>query len=71
MPNDDVAIAVTFPVAPVELPKIVFAAICARLVRETPFVAKDNVPALPPTNAPNVPECEKAPDKESEVVATD
>lgn len=68
--KDEVATAVTFPVAPVELPRIEFAAICARLVRETPFVAKDNVPAEPPTRAPRVPECEKAPESDKEVVAT-
>jgi hypothetical protein len=69
--SDEVATAVTFPVAPVELPKIEFAAICARFVRETPFVARDSVPAEPPTSAPNVPECEKAPESDKEVVATD
>lgn len=55
IPREDVAMAVTFPVAPVALPSMVLAASCASLVRATPFVASVRVELAPPISAPIVP----------------
>ena len=66
----DVAIATTFPDAPVLFTRTVFAAIWASFVSATPLVASVRVPEAPPTRDPNVPEYENSDPSVAEVVAT-
>ena len=68
--RDEVAMAVTFPVAPVVLPSMVLAAICASLVRAMPFVARVSVEFAPPTKAPMVPPIVNSAEGVKVVVAT-
>lgn len=60
MPSEEVAKAVTLPVTPVLLPRIVLALTCASFVRAVPLVASERVPEVPPTKAPSVPEYESS-----------
>ena len=71
IPSEEVAKAVTFPVAPVKFPRMVLGAICASLVRAMPLVVRERVPLVPPTREPKVPEKLNSPARVSVVVATD
>jgi hypothetical protein len=51
----EVESAVTFPVDPVELPRIEFAGMVASLVRATPLLVRARVELAPPTKAPMEP----------------
>ena len=71
IPREEVAMAVTFPAAPVVLPRRVLAAICAIFVRATPFVARARVESAPPTKEPIVPVVVNSAEGVKVVVATD
>ena len=68
--REEVAMAVTFAVAPVLLPRIVLAAICASLVSPTPLVASVSVELAPPMRAPIVPPIVNSAEGVKVVVAT-
>ena len=67
----EVETAVTFPVAPVLLPRIVFAAIVASLVNDTPLFARSMVEFAPPTKFPIVPVVVNVAEGVNDEVATD
>ena len=68
----EVAMAVTFPVAPVVLPSKVFAAMVGSCESVRAFAAMPRVTAVPPTCAPSVPLVTEMPvPTEMEEVATD
>ena len=70
IPREEVAKAVTLPVAPVRFPRMVLGAICASLVRATPLAVRERVPEVPPTREPKVPEKVNSDASVSVVVAT-